>query len=179
MFIKINGESFEYPYTEDKLKKDFPQTSFPADLSNADLSDFGVYPVTEITKPVENYTKIVEEVQPENINGVWTQKWVVRNATTEELLLATQQMVEQYTQAIQKHLDNTARTRNYENIISACSYASGSHPKYSVEGRDCLQWREAVWDKGYEILNDVQAGRRLLPTIQEVINELPPMVWTN
>lgn len=180
MFIKISNNQIEkYPYTAADLYQDFPNTSFPGNLENTDLSNFGVFRIASVPKPSAEWTKIVEELSPENIDGIWTQKWIVRDATEQELVQITQNIVAEYTRAIQQYLDITARTRNYENILSACSYAAGNHPKYSVEGQDCLNWREAVWDKGYEILNDVQAGIRPLPTIEQVIAELPPMVWTN
>ena len=37
-------------------------------------------------------------------------------------------------------------------------------------------WRSAVWAKGYEILAQVQAGERAIPTEEELIAELPGLV---
>lgn len=37
-------------------------------------------------------------------------------------------------------------------------------------------WRSAVWAKGYEILAQVQAGERGIPTEVELIAELPELV---
>lgn len=178
MLVKLlNGAIEKYPYSYSDLRADFPQTSFPSDLSVADLSDFGVFPVTEVTAPVVDYTQVVEEGTPVEVNGVWTQVWNVRPATPAEQNSAMLAITREFTDAIQRHLDTEARTRGYDNILSACSYAAGNHPKYSAEGQACLDWREAVWDKGYEILADVQAGNRPMPTEQQVLAELPVMVW--
>lgn len=180
MFIKISNNQIEkYPYTATDLYRDFPDTSFPSDLTNADLSDLGVYKISTVQKPSVDYTQVVEEQSPELINDMWTQVWLVRPASAEEQSTAMAKITRQFTDAIQNYLDVTAQTRNYSNIISACSYAAGTHPKYSLEGKACLSWREAVWDKSYEILNDVQAGNRPIPTIEQVISELPPMEWPN
>ena len=37
-------------------------------------------------------------------------------------------------------------------------------------------WRSAVWAKGYEILAQVQAGERGIPTEVELLAELPELV---
>lgn len=178
MFIKIdNGQVNKYPYSENDLRADNPQTSFPSDLSAADLSDFGVFKVDPVAKPTADYTQVVEEATPVEVNGVWTQVWNVRPATPAEQNSAMLAITREFTDAIQLHLDTEAQTRGYDGILSACSYAAGNHPKYSAEGQACLEWREAVWDKGYEIMADVQAGTRPLPTEQEVLAELPVMVW--
>lgn len=81
------------------------------------------------------------------------------------------------TAAVQKHLDTTAQQRGYDNIVSACSYAASTHTKYGPEGRACLAWREVCWDYCYQVLADVQAGIRAIPTTAGLVAELPAMVW--
>lgn len=178
LMVKVeNGGVVKYPYTISDLRSDFPQTSFPSNLLAADLSVFNVFVVSETQKPEVGYTQIVEEVEPVEINGSWIQVWNVRPATQQEQDAAMAEIIQEFIDAIQRHLDSEARTKGYDNILSACSYAAGNHPKYSVEGQACLAWREAVWDKGFEILNEVQSGARPIPTIEQVLSELPPMVW--
>lgn len=174
----INGAVNKYPYSYGDLRSDFPQTSFPSDLENADLSDFGVFHVTQVPAPTVDYTQVVTEGEPLNVGGNWTQVWIVRDATDAEESAALDEIQASYESAIQAHLDSTARSRGYDNMISACSYASGSHPKFSVEGQDCLAWRSAVWETAYQIMTDVRAGTRPLPTLQDVMAELPPMAWS-
>lgn len=86
------------------------------------------------------------------------------------------------TSAVQAHLDTVAASRGYGDsatspIVSACSYAASTHPKYGPEGRACLTWREACWDHCYQVLADVQSGLRVVPTVAELVAELPVMVW--
>lgn len=178
MFIKVLDGVPVYPYSESELRADFPNTSFPANLAEADLSDFGVYHVTQVPQPAVDYKQVAQEGQPLNIDGEWRQVWIVRDATDAEESAAFLAMSEQYEQAVQHHLDATAQSRGYDSMLSACSYASGTHPKFGVEGRDCLAWRSAVWEKAFLILSDVRAGVRPVPTIEQVLSELPPMVWS-
>lgn len=88
-----------------------------------------------------------------------------------------EQIIAALTAAVQKHLDITARTRNYDGILSLCSYAASTHPKFGPEGRAGVAWRDAVWASCYAIMADVQAGTRAVPSETELLAELPAMVW--
>ena len=82
-----------------------------------------------------------------------------------------------YTVAIQKRLDDWAKTRNYDSILSACTYATSANPRFSAEGQRAVENRDATWDTGYAIVDDVLSGKRPVPTIEEVMAELPPLKW--
>lgn len=79
------------------------------------------------------------------------------------------------TEAVQAHLDAAARAKGYDNIVSACSYAAASNA-FQAEGIACLKWRAAVWQRCYQVLADVQAGTRTIPTSADLIAELPALV---
>lgn len=83
-----------------------------------------------------------------------------------------------FTAAVQAHLDATARTRNYDGILSACSYATSTNLPFSVEGQAAVAWRDAVWLYCYQQLAAVQAGARSIPaSTAAFIAELPVMSW--
>lgn len=83
-----------------------------------------------------------------------------------------------FTAAVQAHLDATARTRNYDGILSACSYATSTNLPFSVEGQACVAWRDAVWLYCYQQLALVQAGTRSIPaSTAAFIAELPAISW--
>ena len=90
-----------------------------------------------------------------------------------------EQIVAQYTAAVQKHLDDFARTRNYDSILSAATYATSTNPKFAVEGQYAVEARDATWAKCYEVLAAVEAGSSPMPTLDELLAELPVLTWPN
>lgn len=75
-----------YPYSISRLRRDNPQVSFPREMPDERLADWGVYRVTKVAQPVYNpETQTVEEGEPVQIDGVWTKVWNVRDLTPEEL----------------------------------------------------------------------------------------------
>lgn len=82
-----------------------------------------------------------------------------------------------YVAAIQKRLDDFAKTRNYDGILSAATYATSAIPKFAAEGQYAIAARDATWAKGYEILAAVEAGTRTAPTLGELADELPALAW--
>ena len=89
------------------------------------------------------------------------------------------QIIAQYTSGVQQHLDTFAQTRNYDGIMSACTYATSTVPKFASEGQYAVEVRDATWAKCYEILAAVEAGSRPMPTLDELLAELPVLAWPN
>lgn len=92
---------------------------------------------------------------------------------------ARDRLMVEYTAAVQEHLDTFARTRNYDNILSACTYATSTVPKFAAEGQYAVSARDATWAKCYEIMAQVEAGERPMPTLDELVAELPVLQWPN
>ena len=88
-----------------------------------------------------------------------------------------EEITAQLTLAVQAHLDATARTRGYDSILSACSYATDIHPPFAAEAQACVNWRSAVWSACYSIMGEVMQGLRPVPTAPELIALLPAMEW--
>lgn len=81
----------------------------------------------------------------------------------------------QLTDAVQFVLDSKAQELNYDSCLSVCSYIDTGFPKFDSEGRAFRAWRSQVWAKSYEILAQVQAGQRAIPTEEQLIAELPKL----
>lgn len=79
--------------------------------------------------------------------------------------------------AVQQRLDTFAQTHNYDGILSACTYAASGVPKFAAEGQYAVNARDATWATCYKIMTDVQAGTRPLPTLEQVLSELPELIW--
>ncbi len=80
--------------------------------------------------------------------------------------------------ATQQRLDDFARTRNYDGILSACTYATSAVPKFQAEGQYAVQVRDATWAALHALLDEVQAGTRQVPaSFADVEPMLPPLEW--
>lgn len=76
--------------------------------------------------------------------------------------------------AVQGWLDGAAQTKGYDGILSATSYATSKHPTFGPEGIAYRDWRDAVWNYCYVALAEVQAGKRAVPEVKQLLSELPP-----
>lgn len=85
------------------------------------------------------------------------------------------EIIQSFKDAIQATLDDAARAKNYDDIVSACSYA-GYPNAFQSEAIAFGQWRANVWAYGYAELDKVMAGTRQVPTITEILAELPELV---
>lgn len=151
------------------LQADFPNTSFPVDLSRASPPDGYVW-VAPTTPPQCGQFERVVPADPLQVDGRWVQGWQVVPWSHEEVqahLVAV----------IQQHLDTTAQSRAYDGILSLCTYATSPSPRFAAEGQAGVEWRDACWTTGYQILAECQSGSRAIPTPEELIAELPVMVW--
>ena len=90
-----------------------------------------------------------------------------------------EEIIAEFSAKVQARLDAFARTRGYDGILSACTYAAGTNPKFAAEGQYCVQARDATWAKCYEVLAAVEAGSRPIPTLDELLAELPVLTWPN
>ena len=88
--------------------------------------------------------------------------------TEQELIERNKQML---ITAVQNMLDNAAKAKGYDSILSACSYAAYPNP-FQAEGQEFVAWRGAVWAKCYEILAEVEAGTRPAPAVPELLTEI-------
>jgi hypothetical protein len=52
-------------------------------------------------------------------------------------------------------------------------------PKFKAEGQYAVEARDATWAKCYEVLAAVEAGTRPMPTLDELLAELPVLSWPN
>ena len=85
-----------------------------------------------------------------------------------------EQMAKELEVGIQAHLNATAKAAGYDNIFTACTYADEpAVAKFQTEGAALRAWRSNVWAYCYTVLTAVQAKTRTVPTLAELIAELP------
>lgn len=82
------------------------------------------------------------------------------------------------TNKVQSRLDSFAKTRNYDSILSACTYATSTIQQFANEGQLCVNLRDATWGKLYQIMQEVEDGVRPMPTgFADIEGELPELSW--
>jgi hypothetical protein len=78
----------------------------------------------------------------------------------------------------QERLDSFARTQGYNSILSACTYATSTVPQFKSDGQYCVNARDQTWGKLYDLMAQVKAGKRPMPSGYAAIEaELPPLKW--
>lgn len=86
VLMSSDGAIAAYPYSLAQLRKDNPDVSFPADMSDERMAEFGVGTVAEVARPdYDPVTQNIVEGAPVLIDGVWSQVWTVEAATAEEI----------------------------------------------------------------------------------------------
>lgn len=147
MFIRVlEDNSLVYPYYLSSLLVDFPYTSWTANISSdlVSLEGHGIFQVYTAAQPEINpYIQKVVEATPSHNGEIWVQTWEVVDLTEQEIADKQAEYLAFISQRIvnktQKRLDEFAKTRNYDGILSACTYAVSDVPKFKAEGLYCVQ----------------------------------------
>lgn len=84
---------------------------------------------------------------------------------------------EDYANAIQAHVDSTAKSRGYADGVTLAGYVASTVPGWAAEAQAFVTWRDAVWVHAHTELARVLAGERTQPTVMSLIAELPAMIW--
>lgn len=91
IYLRILNNQIEYPFYIRTLKLENPQVSFPSEISELMLAEYGIFPVTYVKKPDATLTQDPVEQEPQQINGAWTQVWAMVDVSPEEALFRQQQ----------------------------------------------------------------------------------------
>lgn len=92
-----------------------------------------------------------------------------------ELQPSIDAVAKQFEVAVQGELDADAQAKGYDGVLSACSYA-GAPNAFQDDGLAYVARRSAAWVYCYQELAKVKSGERPMPTIEQIISELPPRV---
>lgn len=174
-----NNTVKQYPYGADVLRRDNPQVSFPNNPSDEMLATFNVLPVEPTERPTfDAMTQRLEEGTPVKLNEQWTQVWNVMPLSAEEISMQQRALRASIVASTQLRLDSFAQTRGYDGILSACSYATSTVPKFKAEGQYCVEARDATWAKLTDMLAEIEAGTRPVPSgFADIEPELPALQW--
>lgn len=166
----------QFGLTFDQVRKLYPNKSFSADgqVDTPEVNSYAPAPTPQYNPA----THAVREAAP--VGGV--QQWEVYPLSAEEVEVnqaaAAQALQQSIVDATQRRLDDFARTRNYDGILSACTYATSAVSKFAAEGQYAVRARDATWAALYQFMADVQAGTQPVPTdFVDVEPLLPTLEW--
>ena len=84
----------------------------------------------------------------------------------------------QLERGVEAWMNTVVAERGYDSIDTCIArYTDSPNPKYAQEAKAVKNWNTLVWDKCWDILKEVKEGKRAIPTLEEVIAELPVLVW--
>lgn len=78
--------------------------------------------------------------------------------------------------SLDAHFDATANQRRYRDRYT-CAVRAGYTGPFQAEGQAFASWMDTCNALGYQIMAEVQAGTRAIPTPEELIGAMPAMVW--
>lgn len=82
-----------------------------------------------------------------------------------------------YTKLVQNYMDKIVQARGYDDVFTCISYVDSTDEIFKREAQAVLAWRDKVWRLCYDILAEINAGRRAVPTEAELLAELPKLEW--
>ena len=165
-----------------QIRSAFPSMSLPPELTDAMLEDLGVYPVMPATSGHDPITHAARELTPALIDGQYVQQWEVYPLDAETVAANRAREAERIRREImdgvQRYLDDFATTKTYDSMLSACTYATSTVPKFQREGQYCVEKRDECWAIVARIEAEVLAGTRPAPTgFDDIKGELPVLEW--
>lgn len=74
---------------------------------------------------------------------------------------------------VQHTLDELAREYGYDDITSVCSYKDSSVERFASEAAYFIKLRDETWLKLISIFEQVDSGKKKMPSFEELLSELP------
>lgn len=152
-----------------------PFEQFPNRYAEKCISNIDVYLKSKAKRDKEVQDKKTEEI----FRGYeeaerQAEEERLANLTPEEYL---SELKTKYSNYAQEMLDEKARERSYDDMNSLCSYATSKNPRFSREAQKGVDWRDAVWEECYRILDMYVNGQIELASKEVFLSLLPKMEW--
>lgn len=163
-----NNEQYESIPERIRLSDGSTRTSLH-ELSKEDQETLGLVEYTDTTPTYDSY---LQELSGD-ITFDHDARTFVRQVVNKDPNNIKQGLIN----AIQSYLDTEAQAHFYDGILSLCSYATSVNPKFGPEGQAGVVWRDACWTAGYAIMAEVESLTRPIPTVAELLAEMPNMEW--
>ena len=147
-------------------------TSFGVGTDAETLKSYGYLPIVGSEPEYDRLTHRIGNVSyVVGVNEV-VKTYEVVAIPQEEIIATTVKAVEE---AIENHINTTVKAKGYNSQDSIAKYLVVGNPFYD-ECTAISLWIGSVWAYSHQVQADVLAGTRAMPTIEELIAELPELV---
>lgn len=169
--------------SQGELRRRNPETSFPAVWGPETLEFLGVAAVFQTPQPeFDSISQTVIQGAPVLTNkGHYEQSWSIVDLDPEVVaqnqIAKLEQLKTSIVSQVQTRLDDFAKTRNYDSILSAATYATSTNAQFKAEGQKAVELRDATWSSLYSILAEVEAGTRTVSSYADIEADLPVLEW--
>ena len=101
------------------------------------------------------------------------------NVTIDQVPMPTIQRIAQLaTELVQVKLDNFAKERNYDSIVSAASYIGSQNPTFKADAERAVLMRDQAWAALYGYMAKVTSGQVPVPkTADDILVDVPAFTW--
>lgn len=164
----INNEITEHNRT---LPFSTETTSFGVGTSAETLKSFGYLPVIGIEPEYDRLTHRVANVSYVVGTNEVIKTYEVVAIPQEEIIATTVKAMEE---AIETHINTTVKAKGYNSQDSIAKYLVSGNP-FEPECKAISLWIGSVWIYAHQVQADVLAGTRTMPTLEELIAELPKL----
>jgi len=150
----------------------------------SEFKDIEFWDEVDVTPAFDASTHVLDGT--ETLTAVKASKTVevlkgIRAKTAEELAAFAQQRASEVEREIQIYIDQTARLKGYGDANTSPSISCRAYAGYPNVFQDEAiaygQWVSNCWATSFVIMAEVEAGTRPIPTAEEVIANLPEMIW--
>ena len=146
------------------IRNENPNISIP---DGVDCTEYGYAFYIEVEKPqVPAWYDLIEGTPVNN-----TQVWTLSKHSKDRIISSVSTI-------LRGQMDEFAKKRGYDNMLSACSYATSTNATYAAEGQHCVNTRDQQWSTLYALFDQIDSGAIEMPTsVDEFVKLLPTMQW--
>lgn len=175
----INSETGTTFTSHHEIRRSLKNVSLPTVITDGVLAMVGIYPIIiEETPAFDLATQTCDPGEISVVNGEWVQGWVIADKTAEAIAGEQQEYVlkvaKASTEAIQAMLDAECQKHEYDTINNAAGWAA-----HFADAAALADWGAACWAKSKQMRDELLAGTRTLPSVEEVLAEMPAFPGVN
>lgn len=132
IYLKVKeDETIEYPYSINQLKNDYPNTSFPDNITNDVLLEYGIHTVINVNIGYD-IDKNYKETTPILIEGKYYQNWIIVDVSAEGIEQKTNNKWSEVRSMRNQYLTETDWTQLFDSPLAGKSKEKWLHYRQSL-----------------------------------------------